>query len=94
MLNSILKIDSWSEIFDAKNFSSTIRVGRLLPSFFSKIHLNDKIVIGDLTPSQKSSSGTEISSLIIPKEKIKLDGILAENPFFPKCQISECYWHC
>lgn len=75
MLNFEIKLG----ILVDKNFNSTIRVGVRLLSQLTTMRLN--AITGTLQcyPSQKSFSVREISNLIMPWEKIKVEGIYAES---------------
>lgn len=56
-----------------------MRVGVRVPSLLAKMRLKTMTETSHLRPSQKSSSGRLVSSLIILWEKIKVEGMYADK---------------
>jgi len=75
----MLKMERLGGIFGDKNLSSTIRVGVRIPSLLDDIRLNSMTGTQQFKPSLNSSSGKRVSNLIIPCEKIKVEGMYADN---------------
>jgi len=71
----MLKIKIELGILVARNFYLTIRVGMNMPSFLTTMRSKTKTEMVLLKPSQKSSSGNEVSNLIIPWEKTSVNRI-------------------
>ncbi|KAL4104019.1 hypothetical protein QTP88_019332 [Uroleucon formosanum] len=83
---STLKIDREFGILVDRNLISTIRVGMRLPSLWTAIRLNPIMGTTHFAPSKNSSSEREVSNLMTPNEKIRVEGDGGEA--WIRCTIS------